>query len=600
MHKTCWLISLLAAPALAQDCAANPAITEIKVAAADPNHATITWTTNCLADSMVSWSYENDDNPANLSDVYDASPACYSGCGATGTLKHAVTVYLPTGASRMAWVRSRAISDPKWYTITAAPNITTTPAPAGDFDYETTFYGSHKVFQGSTVWIEFNSYLVRGADPAGMDAIVSGTPPNSRVIGDTSTSCSYSFNPALNLIHRYRTVCEPTNFGIATTGMTPVGKYRLKITIKRSTNVPPPRDYFWDLEVEPPAAFTVRRPQTFPAIPCLTQYSRKLDGTACSQSWQSMMVTYGQKWCGQIAPGWEGAVWYYDGTRVFYNVRDWDRKYHATTNPEQWTQCIETQHTSYRDWVNSLSSVAAWRIFPHGLAMHFMEKGDQGSKDALLKFRYSPYSTPNNSAMILPSLVRELSYRIEADIVDTIIFNDGTRLANLRKELEISMGRADQYLTGQIPLQPFMTGLWMESMISCYEAQACPMYRDPRIPVLIRRVADWMWQAYGITRYKNSWPYTLQGFTFGFDATYNNSLNLLIQFAYAWLWSITGEREFQKRSDRAFEDGVLTLPGDGCDYAGKNYSQQYRLSFAAVRYRTNRPPSQRFGRLGLY
>jgi len=564
-------------------CTSYPRITNIRTTAVDSARATVTWDTDCASDSLVSWAKSGDDNPTYATDIFD---------GTAGTTQHSVTVTLGyPGANRMMWARSRSIANRASYGFQQGPNITTAAAPAGAFDYKINLNGSHQVFAGGTAWVSFNATLLAGADSGYLYVTVSGLPANAVLIPDQyATGCSYKWDQSKNEIFLYRTTtCGTSNFGIATSARTPPGRYTLTVNYRNAT----PKSVPWELAIEPAPVFATARPAVYPAIPCLTQYSRRRDGSACAQNWQSQMVKYGQKWCSQVSPGWEGAVWYYDGTRVFYNVRAWDTEFKVTGDAAQWTPCIETQNQSYRDYVNGLSSLTGYRVFPHGLAEHWLEQGDDASKQALLKLRNAAYATPKEGALIGTTFVRELSYRLEADLIDTAVIADGTRAAYLEKWYQISLGRADQFLSGAIELQPFMVGLWFESLISCYAAPACPGYGDPRIPVVVKRVADYLWPFYGIVTNKNAWPYYLPSFVLTGDQPYYSSLNLLINFAYSWLWSITGETQYQDRSDRAFEDGVLTAPGDGADYSGKNYSQQYRLSFASVRYRSATAPASR-------
>ena len=62
-------------------------------------------------------------------------------------------------------------------------------------------------------------------------------------------------------------------------------------------------------------------------------------------------------------------------------------------------------------------------------------------------------------------------------------------------------------------------------------------------------------------------------------------LNTLSAPLYAWLYKSTGQQQYQLEGDAIFYSGISADPGGGIDWAGKNFSQQYRWSFDFVMWR---------------
>src|SRR6185437_11735761 len=125
--------------------------------------------------------------------------------------------------------------------------------------------------------------------------------------------------------------------------------------------------------------------------------------------WQTDMMTLGRKWCDgkTYGFGWEQDVWYYDGTRVFYQIADY-------TQDPFWNQCALNVARQYRDYVISNSGkIPGWRVFPRGLRMAWERTGDDSYKQAviLLATNSAFASTAGNPS---DAVIRETAYVAEA------------------------------------------------------------------------------------------------------------------------------------------------------------------------------------------
>lgn len=566
------------------DCKTRPVISNVAVAAVSPTSLKFTWKTDCYSDSRVSWSLDEDfDRYTPASDT-------------VGALDHAVTLTgLIPGRSYHAWVVSSAITDPRLISNNAdlyGSAVTPPPLP-GPLEYTGGISGSHEVYQGGTVYLLWTTDILQGTDNYWYSLDVSGLPPGASL----QQGKNKWINPAKpNRLNLYRLYTYGEHFGISTAADTPPGDY--VITAVGGSNygpsygykpvtdgVPAPRTFTWKLKVLPPAQFTVHHPTSYPPIPCLSASSKRIDGTTCANSFEQIMVKYGQQYCTQQTAYWEGGVWYYDATRVYWQVRDYDRQHIVSGNPSQWDACIANQWKGYYDSVMA-QLPTAWRVFPDGFGLHYRAFGDAESRSALVdRLRITPYADvlAPGGALIDISKFRELAYRLDTEIVDNDVIADGTRLPYLRKTFDVSLGRVSQIIDGGVyNLQPFMVGLWAESLIKCYTTPTCPYYEDARIPVSIKRVADALWaKAWSTPNAPNQMYYLQVKAELGLVPDYWRSLHLLISPIYGWLYWMTGDPVYEQRHDLLFETWTNSPPDKG-----KDYSQGYRWGFAGVQWRS--------------
>ncbi len=284
--------------------------------------------------------------------------------------------------------------------------------------------------------------------------------------------------------------------------------------------------------------------------------------------WEQNMAFWGSDLCDPVEISnlglWEGNVWYYDGTRVYYQLADY-------TRDSSWEPCARYARDVYRPYVvTNNGGIQGWRIFPHGLSEDWLRTGETASRDAaILMSQNSAYAGWGGG--VNPGLVRETAYVIHA-------YRIARRLGaaphpNTQRAVAFGLGHIDQWFGSQTEpyMQPFMVGLLCEALIQYYEESG-----DPRVPPAVKRALDGIWD----------WAWVPEDKSFFYESTGDTTngapdLNLLIAPAYAWLYVQTGDPIYQQRGDLVFEGGV-----DGAWLGGgKQFSQNYRWSFDFVRWR---------------
>jgi hypothetical protein len=284
----------------------------------------------------------------------------------------------------------------------------------------------------------------------------------------------------------------------------------------------------------------------------------------------------------KMTTGNEADDWYYDGARVRYQIA-------AYTGEPRWTECGDAINAWYRQQVLT-HGVTGWRVFPHGLRMHFERTRDRASLEALrAAISKSAYGVTGGG--VNAALIRETAFMIETYIQNERAGeprfvrhgnNERETLAALQRSVAYGIGHLDQYIdnarSGEAPTyhQPFMAGLMLEALIEYYEFERMRSTPDPRIPWIVRRTVDWLWAT--------AWRDPAQAFYYDNKAKEPApDLNLLIAPAFAWLWRVTGEATYQVRGDAAFAGGVRKAWIEG----GKQFNQNYRWSIDFVRWRGN-------------
>jgi hypothetical protein len=313
----------------------------------------------------------------------------------------------------------------------------------------------------------------------------------------------------------------------------------------------------------PPAPLTRQAIASVPPIPSLAQ-------------WQSDMLTYGRTHCVVTEMGWyEPWVWYYDGTRVYSQIRDY-------TQDLSWDTCVQMNLHFYRDYIVSNGGIGlGWRNFPHGSYLDYVRTGDPLSKQAVFDLSdTSVYSNIMSSAG--STLLRETSYSLQAKVLAKKL---GDPAANPDAYADALFGILDQWFVSQTDLfrKPFMLGLAMAALIEYYDYS-----KDVRAPAMVQTIADWLWAHAWVPEFQSFYYENANGYGPAPD------LNLLIGPAYAWLWGMTGDPKYQQQADTIFQAGVKLAWLGG----GKQFSQNCRWSFDFVRWRSdpnsvfNGPPPQ--------
>jgi hypothetical protein len=297
--------------------------------------------------------------------------------------------------------------------------------------------------------------------------------------------------------------------------------------------------------------------------------------------WQNDMLALGRKWCnGQAyAFGWEQDVWYYDGTRVYYQIADY-------TQDPFWNQCALNVAHQYRDYViSNKGKIPGWRVFPRGLRMAWERTGDDSYKQAvILLATNSAYAYLAGGAS--DTLIRETAYVTEAYI-------EAERVGQPRNpKLQQAAGYLINdferiFVLGGYQLhQSFWDGLAAEALIDYYE-----LTQDPRVPPAIEMMLDGDWaNAYNQTTHELAYNPDPPGPTCSVGCQqYDPDLTNLLVPAYAWYWNYSQNDVYRERGDVMFGHALDT----DISYSGKIFSQNYRWSFDYVKWRTGVDPKYR-------
>ena len=551
-----------------------------------PTSVTIKWTTDVAADSLV---YYGDDGFGHDSGLRDRA----------GATNHSVTVSgLLPGQKYNFGVRSRAVVAGKivvpspTFSPTAAFTLPKAPS-TGSLDYYVSPEGPHHVVQGYDLFIQLNAGFLSGTASFKNNTYkvtVQNLPPKTAIHwpdqetngpgpGTGVRSATYTANDTITHWGPGATQFElVTNQG----GTTRPGSYTLNITastLLTDGSPGPKKNVVWTVVVDPVPAFAFKKPASYPRIPKLHE-------------WQSNMITYGQgNWCNLLTrggspcpPGYEQCSWYYDGERVFYQIEDY-------TKQKKWETCALNAQANYRDQYvmapKTPGAVPAWRVFPDGIYMNYLRTGDATSKAAVHALATNAAGARLWTWHVPTSLIREATYMLTANRLDTKLGNDRSR--QTQQMVSVVLGQIDQITSGEATLnQPFMDGLAAEALIHYYEDGH---QDDVRIPAAIQKLADWLWA--------NAW-YQNKGGGFFYYNAYQASigmpqneglrnLNLMIAPMYAWLFKTTGNPKYQSEGDQIFSSGVEFDPAGTLGWSAKNFMQQYRWSFDYVTWRN--PPN---------
>jgi hypothetical protein len=285
--------------------------------------------------------------------------------------------------------------------------------------------------------------------------------------------------------------------------------------------------------------------------------------------WESIYGSLARKWCpatsNEFAFSVESQVWYYDGARTYYQLADY-------TGDRSWETCALRIAEGYRGYVLAANGgVPGWRIFGRGLRLAYERTGDVRYRQALALMAQNA-AFASHGGHLSDEFIRETAYSLQAYV-------EAERAGEPRSPM---MGRAVDHLLGHFdrlfitgnPVihQTFYDGIAAEALIDYYE-----LTKDPRVPPMIKIMLDWVWNnlynpATGQLRYAPG-----QG--------YITELNNMVTPAYAWYYSVTGDVLYQQRGDEMFSHALDT----DITYSGKIFNQNFRWSYAYVRYRQGQP-----------
>ena len=196
--------------------------------------------------------------------------------------------------------------------------------------------------------------------------------------------------------------------------------------------------------------------------------------------WEENMTMFGAQHADERDKStWEGAVWYYDGERVFYQIGDY-------TGDPKWKRAARNSEETYRSYVlTNQGRIPGYRIFPHGLAMDFRRTGDKQSKQAaILLSRNAAFA--NKGGGPGEALSRETAYCIHAYLVAESLGEP--RNPNLTKAVNYALGHIEQWFVKKTAdnWAPFMFALTTEALIAYHDQVA----EDPRILPAVRLGCD--------------------------------------------------------------------------------------------------------------
>jgi hypothetical protein len=361
----------------------------------------------------------------------------------------------------------------------------------------------------------------------------------------------------------------------------------------------------WTINVVTAAQLALPQVPLAPAVP-----------VPAKARWENDMTYWAPKWCPNVTPQdfntylFE-SIMFYDGARVYYQIGDY------TGNPA-WASCAHTLAVDYYPYISS-GKFFGFSMFPRGLMLDTRRTGDSTSDSGVaILAQTSSWSYGNPEYMTDFTSLREDAFGLEALLDDTVL--NGTAHPLVAQAASALIGTLDQIFIQQrfTWYQPFMVGLAMESLIQ-YNDQ----YPDPRVPYIIKQTLDAMWNAawrpdlhgfyyrcYSLNlpglpglpadlpasnngcfspvsasdfadADTSAWPWT-PGDVFNYNDVQPN-LNNLISPAYAWMYLQTGDTKYREEADDLFAGGVIY--NGAINYAGKEFSQNYRWSFDGVKWR---------------
>lgn len=290
--------------------------------------------------------------------------------------------------------------------------------------------------------------------------------------------------------------------------------------------------------------------------------------------WEAHMVRFGRALCDSLAQPLPfddllNAV-YYDAQRVFYQIAEY-------TRDPAWLTCAQRAGAVYRDQyvLPRKGAVPGYWNFTHGLAMDYLRTGDIRSKNAVILLAENAAFARDGTplAWTAPETVsREVAYAIMSYLDAELL--GAPRRTRLPQLVDQALGHIEQWFVTKTytRIAPFMVGLTAEALILYHEKT-----RDPRIPPAIKTALDWLWANAWVSKDRAFWYESL-------DKTRGASdLNLLIAPAYAWLYRHTGDPVYRDRGDQIFTGGVK----GAWVGSGKQFNQNYRWSFAYVKWRSD-------------
>lgn len=314
----------------------------------------------------------------------------------------------------------------------------------------------------------------------------------------------------------------------------------------------------WMKSQEPPKPPPPPKPTPLPPLASLTKYNERMIAKG--------KVQLGNRDAILVASMWEGNAWYYDGTRVAYQIADY-------TGDKSFAGYAQNPLDVYRPYViGNDGHIKGWYSFAQGLRMHFDRTGDEASKQAVITLANG--SDKAKTEDVAPeSMSRELAYAI--DVLLQAEKLGQPRYARLAEYVDLSLGHCDQWFVQEKfgTMKPFMFALTAEALIKWHEAT-----KDPRVLPALKLGADWIWAKAWVAADRSFVYEVTPGQPLGKGEP---DLNLLIVPVFGWLYTQTGDRSYIDKGDQIFTGGV---DGAWLD-DGKHFNQNYRWSMDYLKWR---------------
>lgn len=615
------LLFLALCPLAVADTCAVPVVTNLHATSnAAGTQVTFTWDTNIPADSLVSYGLGLGGLVSPVTDV------------AGVTTGHSVVVgnYLPGRTSSWGY-RTRPIvsgvpCDPSFYKFGGGPSIqppsltvTTSPQPAGSYDYQLLLLGAKHVTQGYGLYVQVTPARMVGSAP-GLNIqklTVTGLPPHASVywpdqqtLGQAGTRSTVTSSNDTLTWYQVQTTQVQINTNVG--GTTPPGSYTLTFT-SSGTGLPT-HTATWDFVVNDVStnpfgyAFTAGTPGSYPAIPHLTEYlanASTYGAYNCAQDLDISPRTIRANDNANLTPvsSITKSSWFYDGVRVYNNVSKLLEDYPT------WDQCRSNIKAVYRDGyiIPNNGAVLAFNMFTRGAYEDYRRTGDALNLTQIDKLDLHTYN-PANGFLISPNPnQRETAYSLDSDLYASLLGRNNVRYGHdttywLQYHLDQVLSQVDMICLDRNAeyFEYFMAGLDADALISYYELKA----HDPRIPPAIKCLADRLYEGWNaVTRDPGAFPYDSVQEQINQVGSSRVQLNLLIAPMFAWTFKMTGDATYQSEGDDIWTHGVLNdgalnngpgfmgslnaYPGGS---AGKFFSQNYMWSADYVVWRSSPAP----------
>lgn len=332
-------------------------------------------------------------------------------------------------------------------------------------------------------------------------------------------------------------------------------------------------------------------------------------------AWQDNMVRFGVELGESLDPQGQNKGYnetYYDAAWVFYQIAEY------TGQKDPWEKYARWATEAYLDYLEPSYEKPGYWLFSHGLREN-LERGGIINVGNLIKMRdLAAFSNPgwdwNQDGYDdgnYESVSREIAYNLQTHInaekvgLPRDIWKD--EKSRPQYYVEYMEAHLNEWHTQRYRdpkggrFAPFMFGLTAHALIEFYEWEQANG-RDPNAywpgevwPTIVDALAEVAYWAFNDAKVasgpqagKRMWVENVDGHGNGAfryedinEAAPAPDLNLLIAPTYAWIYRQTGDVAYRNMGDVIFSGGV-----EGAFLgSGKQFNQNYRLSFSYLKWR---------------